>query len=125
MRIQRLILYLALLLIGGAPVALNMVTVPQAVKAAQPTTQPSQAPSEPAGPVKQAITGTQPPAPLACLVTAEALNVRNCPGIDCAVIGWLQAGQVVNVTRLAPNGWAQLNINGWVNSSFINCEVTK
>jgi uncharacterized protein YgiM (DUF1202 family) len=94
----------------------------RAAAAGQPTPQPSQAP--PPAPLAT-LEPRQAPTETRCTVTAEALNIRTCPGASCAVIGWLQAGQRVNVLAdYTPGGWAELQPSGgWIHSSFINCEA--
>ena len=44
-----------------------------------------------------------------CIVTAQALNVRACPGVDCAVIAWLRSGQAVNAAPAGP-GWLLIDL---------------
>lgn len=56
-----------------------------------------------------------------CVVTAQALNVRTCPALSCDVIGWLQAGQAVEVANVA-NSWAALTAGGWANLNYLQCE---
>lgn len=95
---------------------------PRPAAAASQPTQPSQPP--PTAPLatlapRTAQTETR------CTVTAEALNVRTCPGVACAVIGWLGAGQRVNVIAdYTLGGWAELATGGeWIHSDYINCEA--
>jgi len=47
--------------------------------------------------------------PARCVVIAQALNVRACPGVTCAVIGWLEAGNLVQAAP-APgvSGWLEI-----------------
>lgn len=110
-----------LALIGLAMLGYSIAPRPAAA-AGQPTPQPSQAP--PAPPVIQAD-NRKAPTETRCTVTAEALNVRACPGVACAVIGWLGAGQRVNVIAdYTPGGWAELATGGeWIHSDYINCEA--
>jgi hypothetical protein len=50
---------------------------------------------------------TQEPAP-ACEVIAQALNVRACPGVSCAVIGSLYTGALVQAAPAGVDGWLEL-----------------
>ncbi len=111
-----LILFLMVLTLACSATAPGQATA----TAAPPTPQPSPAPI-----ANNAITIRPTPtqAPLACIVTADALNIRTCPGVACAVSGWLQAGQTVTLANIDPSGWANLTAGGWIYSSFINCEA--
>lgn len=92
----------------------------RAAAAGQPTPQPSQAPTAQLATLEPRTAPTE----TRCSVTADALNIRTCPGVACAVIGWLGAGQRVNVAAdYTPGGWAKLTAGGWIHSSFINCEA--
>ena len=111
----------------GLTLACSMTAPRAAVMAAHPTPQPS----PPARPVKQTanrqltaanVSARPTPAGVACIVTAQALYIRTCPGMSCAVIGWLAAGQAVTVDTTNPGGWANLTTGGWIYSSFINCK---
>lgn len=112
----------------GALIGLTLAcsaTAPRAaVMAAQPTPQPQQAaPTAPSQPTAANVSAQPTAAPVACLVTAEALNVRTCPGAACAVSGWLTAGQRVTVATMTPSGWANLTAGGWIRETFITCEA--
>ena len=91
---------------------------------------PTQAPTLPAAPrlaadpvVKQRQTTS--PAPITtpaltiCSVTAAALNVRACPGVTCAAVAWLTAGETITTTQPI-TAWAKVP-GGWINSSYLEC----
>ena len=111
-------------LIGLITLACSLTASPAAViSASQPTPQPSQA--APTAPIQTATvkqTASPTPAGVACMVTAQALNIRTCPGVDCPVSGWLSAADLVTVD-LGPLGWAELQAGGYVNSSYLDCEA--
>ena len=44
-----------------------------------------------------------------CAIVADALNVRACAGLDCAVIDWLLHGQTINAAPAGP-GWLVLTL---------------
>lgn len=91
---------------------------------------PTLAPTLPAAPrlaadpvVKQRQTTS--PAPITtpaltiCSVTAAALNVRACPGVTCAAVAWLTAGETITTTQPI-TAWAKVP-GGWINSSYLEC----
>lgn len=113
------------ILIGLIPLTLacSLTASPAAViSASQPTPHPSQAaPTAPSQPTTIKHPASPTPAGVACVVTAQALNVRTCPGVACPVSGWLRADDLVTVD-LGPGGWAELQAGGYVNSSYLDCE---
>ena len=72
---------------------------------------------------------TKPNLPITCTVSAaEALNLRDAPGMDGNVIAWLVSGEILTLSSDPPVGvWVKVttagNVTGWVNSNF--CEVTE
>ena len=91
---------------------------------------PTQAPTHPAAPrltaapvVIQRITTnptpTTTPAPSLCSVKAAALTVRACPGVSCAALAWLTAGETITTTQPITS-WAKTPA-GWINSSYLEC----
>ena len=66
-------------------------------------------------------------APASCSVSTGfangRLNVRACPGLDCAILGIVREGETLTVT--ASGDWLSVqfaNLRGWVNSEYTNCE---
>lgn len=53
---------------------------------------------------------------LVCTVTAYALNVRQCPGVECGVIGWLTRGESVSVQNQR-GAWYDIGA-GWIHSKY-------
>lgn len=89
---------------------------------------PSQTPAPAATPAATAVmqritvmtpTPTATPVPTVCTVSAEALNVRACPGVSCAVVAWLTAGESITTTQPI-TAWIYTPA-GWVNSNFLEC----
>ena len=52
----------------------------------------------------------------ACMVTAEALNVRTGPGVGYAISGYLAQGDIVTVT-VTVDGWHKIP-SGWINGRW-------
>lgn len=91
------------------------------------------APTTPAPTVVKAVT-TVPPkpktpdnTPTTAKVTAQqSLHVRQQPGIDNTVVGYLYNADAVTLTDLCQDGWAQIAWNGstaWVNASFLSDNI--
>lgn len=76
-------------------------------------------------PVPAASTGTAAPSelPVMATVQADGLNVRACPGIECIIIAWLGAGDMVEVEACS-DGWAQVR-QGWVRSRYTEPDACK
>lgn len=59
--------------------------------------------------------------PATCTVSAQSLHLRECAGLDCNVVAWLSAGDVLEVLD-ADQDW--LNVitpsgqTGWVHSKY-------
>ena len=86
-----------------------------------------------AAPVVLVVAPTASPVPTMlasaqnCVATGD-LNVRNQPGADKTVIGWLHAGE--QVILLAKAGeWMQIKlssgVSGFAHGGWLNCEVAK
>jgi len=61
---------------------------------------------------------------LECEVIAAALNVRECGGIDCSVIGWLEYGWTVQAERSPSSAWLKItrgNLTGFVRADYLTC----
>jgi uncharacterized protein YgiM (DUF1202 family) len=74
-------------------------------------------PTMPATQAAQSITKSE------CTVIATALNVRDCAGVDCSVIGWLEAGWIVNA-ELSSSSWIYIThgtIKGYARSDYLTC----
>lgn len=79
-------------------------------------------------------TQTLTPAPNVCHVKtgieAGKLNLRACGGMDCPVLIVLHEGETLTQTEQNPvKDWIQVitagGLQGWVNSTYLDCEVTK
>ena len=77
---------------------------------------------------------TLSPAPKICQVKtgvdAGALNLRACGGIHCPIASVLHEGETLTQTEAqAVNDWLEVQtangLTGWVNSKYLDCEVTK
>lgn len=86
---------------------------------------PDPIPSPTTAQVKSPITSPTPPPhhhPITCTVTAESLHMRESPGVEGVVIGWLKAGEVVTILNDQPAGnWIHIqadNLTGWINSNY-------
>lgn len=70
-------------------------------------------------------------APITCRVSAaEALHVRDAPNVQGTVTAWLFAGDQLTLSPTPPAGvWVEVTtaqgVPGWVNSKYIDCEVTE
>jgi uncharacterized protein YgiM (DUF1202 family) len=62
--------------------------------------------------------------PLVCLVIADSLYVREGPGVEYPVVGYLHYGEIVEVAvqaQAADGGaWAQIE-RGWINRRWLEC----
>ena len=87
-------------------------------------------PTTPAPTVVKAGT-TVPPKPktpdntltTAKVTAQQSLHVRQQPGIDNTVVGYLYNADTVTLTDLCQDGWAQIAWNGstaWVNAKFLS-----
>lgn len=77
---------------------------------------------------------TLSPAPNVCQVKtgmdAGALNLRTCGGIHCPIASILHEGETLTQTEAqAVNDWLEVQtangLTGWVNSNYLECEVTQ
>ena len=84
------------------------------------------APSKPAHPpTRAAAQSAQSITESKCKVIATALNVRDCGGIDCSVIGWLEAGWIVKAQPTG-SGWLYIThgtLKGWAHSNYLLCNI--
>lgn len=59
--------------------------------------------------------------PITCTVSAQSLHLRECAGLQCAVLAWLSAGEVLEVMD-ADQDWlnviAPTGQTGWVHSKY-------
>lgn len=117
---------LALLLLALVSLACSLT--PTAAQVSGAVSTPTPLPSPIAIPTAPKPTAT--PAPITCeVIAAEALHLRDAPGINGSVIAWLLPGEILTLSP-APSvdEWVNVTIsadlNGWVNSKFIKCEVT-
>jgi len=59
-----------------------------------------------------------------CTVNAQALNVRDCAGLDCSVIGWLEYGWIVKAERSNGSAWLKItrgNLSGFSRADYLTC----
>ena len=101
---------LVLVVLAAAGLACSLTTPPapaHLVQAANPTRTPSPT-SEPTPTQAASPTQADQGGPV-CVVTAYALNVRDCPGVDCAAIDGLTNGQAVTAAPAA-DGWLVLTL---------------
>lgn len=79
--------------------------------------------------VSPALPATSTP-PQQALVTAQAVNLRTCPGLECVILDTLTGGQAVTVsaTQTAPDGGTWSNVTtqsgqtGWINSRYLEMQ---
>jgi uncharacterized protein YgiM (DUF1202 family) len=59
--------------------------------------------------------------PATCTVSAHSLHLRECAGLQCAVLAWLSAGDVLDVLD-ADQDWLNVTTpagqTGWVHSKY-------
>jgi uncharacterized protein YgiM (DUF1202 family) len=59
--------------------------------------------------------------PATCTVSAQSLHLRECAGLQCAVLAWLSAGDVLEVLD-ADQDWLNVTTptgqTGWVHSKY-------
>ncbi len=79
----------------------------------------------------QALAGTPSPTPpILAMVSAAAVNLRACPGLECVILDTISGGQAVtvNATQKAADGGTWSNVTtqsgqtGWINSRYIERE---
>lgn len=112
-KIAVVMVMMALILICGMA-----IVVPKNVSQPTPTVTTQNTPT----PITKPAPPTESPNLLYCTVTSTALNVRECAGIDCQIIGWLRAGQFVIVSASFSQDWANLSAGGWVHSNYLTCK---
>ena len=83
-----------------------------------------QAPTKPA---TQSARAAQSITESECKVIATALNVRDCGGIDCSVIGWLEAGWIVQAEPSSiGSSWIYIThgtLKGYARSNYLLCNI--
>jgi len=90
---------LAVILLAAALMACTLTADTRSALATGPTVPAGTSPPPPV-PLSPVPIPTAPQAEVGgafCVVAAHSLNVRACPGIDCAVIAWLKNGQEVDI----------------------------
>jgi uncharacterized protein YgiM (DUF1202 family) len=105
---------------------LSASPTPPALASPAPDPAPSQGKPAPAW-------TASPTPPGVYIVTAHAVNLRACPGLDCVILDTLTQGQAVTVldTLPAPDGGTWTNVttltgrSGWINSKYIQPEESK
>jgi uncharacterized protein YgiM (DUF1202 family) len=59
--------------------------------------------------------------PVTCTVSAQSLHLRECAGLDCNVLAWLSAGDVLDVLDVDQD-WLNVTTpagqTGWVHSKY-------
>lgn len=108
---KRIILALSFLLLGS--LACIMQSAPSTPT--QPTNQPK------ALTLATATASTE----LTCKVNTHALNVRDCAGIDCSIIGWLEDGWTVQAELSSGSSWTYItrgNLSGFARADYLTCK---
>jgi len=91
-----------------------------------PPSSPQEVPAQLSN-ITHLATATQDPALVlhtmqtACTVSAQSLHLRECAGLDCTVLAWLSAGDVLEVLDTDQN-WINVTTpagqTGWVHSKY-------
>lgn len=59
--------------------------------------------------------------PVTCTVSAQSLHLRECAGLQCNVLAWLSAGEVLEILD-ADQDWIEVitptGQTGWVHSKY-------
>jgi uncharacterized protein YgiM (DUF1202 family) len=79
---------------------------------------PTHPPTKPATQAAQSITESE------CKVIATALNVRDCGGIDCSIVGWLEAGWTVKAESSKGSSWIYIThgtLKGYARADYLTC----
>ena len=109
---KRITLAIVLLLLGSLAC---MQSAPS--KPAHPPTKPATQSARAA----QSITESE------CKVITTALNVRDCGGMDCSVIGWLEAGWIVQAEPGSiGSSWIYIThgtLKGYARSNYLSCNI--
>jgi len=62
---------------------------------------------------------------LDCTVNTHALNVRDCAGLQCSAIGWLEYGWIVKAERSSGSArWLKItrgNLTGFARADYLTC----
>lgn len=59
-----------------------------------------------------------------CTVNTHALNVRDCAGIDCSIVGWLEAGWTVKAELSSGSSWLYITrgeLSGFARADYLTC----
>lgn len=108
------VLLFAVLMIGGIVIMSSKAALHGPTKAIQLTFTPS-----------PALIPTPSKTPeMVCIVTADALNIRQCAGVRCVVVGSVKRAETVNIARFV-GSWAEILPAGFVNSAFLTCGGVK
>lgn len=85
------------------------------------------APSSPTHPPTKPATQALTMATIAassCTVNTHALNVRDCAGIDCSIVGWLEAGWTVKAELSSGSSWLYITrgeLSGFARADYLTC----
>ena len=61
---------------------------------------------------------------LSCTVNTHALNVRDCGGFECSIIGWLEAGWIVKAEPVSGSRWIYITrgeLSGFARADYLTC----
>jgi len=102
-----------------------------AITQAAPTQAATQAAAQLPTPTNQPTQAAPTQAAKVCIVEtgiiAGSLTVRACGAVDCAPVAWLVQGETITPTHPTTGAaWLEVKageLQGWVYSKFINCEV--
>ena len=81
------------------------------------------APSTPTNPPTQPKALSVATAASSCTVSTHALNVRDCAGFDCSIVGWLEDGQTVKAELLG-SSWIYVTrgkLSGFARADYLTC----
>ena len=85
------------------------------------------APSSPTHPPTKPATQALTMATIAassCTVNTHALNVRDCAGVDCSIVGWLEAGWTVKAELSSGSSWLYITrgeLSGFARADYLTC----
>ena len=106
--------WFGLLLFGG----LALILPRMAQNATHATTQPTNYPTRQFTPAPTRTPETS------CIVSVDALNVRSCAGVGCAVVGSVKRSETVNIAEKS-GGWVRISAKSWVNVAYLTCGGAK
>lgn len=63
---------------------------------------------------------------IVCTVNTHALNVRDCGGFDCSIVGWLEDGWTVQAQpgSMPGSSWIYItrgNLSGFARADYLTC----